>query len=330
MMTKEIVIERYGPRIHDGQRRLGGLDAAAPAPRTIRACSTASRPARSSRTTGPGAGVAGLPRTDALLLADEPAQSRPRVGAGQPAIPDSRHSAACLGLEPDQSGQPCGQKVLASAPTARARPWFERRLRTATAQVWNPTTNPTGERCGIADFMRAIFGVTRTPDAPNGKGNRRPTMSACSTACVRCRAARSRPRSSSTSTATSAAWTSTATSLQRTSADLDALADRLRDRPSQQRHRRGEPPRDRQPHRSPDGRHGLPPGVPLVQLPRAARSLQRQPRQPGHLAVSHRRHRAEPVRRHAQVARHSPRPQHPAGAAPSRPRPTTPASWPTA
>ena len=38
------------------------------------------------------------------------------------------------------------------------------------AQVWNPATNPTGERCGIADFMRSIFGVTVTPDAPNGKG----------------------------------------------------------------------------------------------------------------------------------------------------------------
>ena len=38
------------------------------------------------------------------------------------------------------------------------------------AQLWNPVTNPTGERCGIADFMRAVFGVTVTPDAPNGKG----------------------------------------------------------------------------------------------------------------------------------------------------------------
>ena len=38
------------------------------------------------------------------------------------------------------------------------------------AQLWNPVTNPTGERCGITDFMRAVFGVTVTPDAPNGKG----------------------------------------------------------------------------------------------------------------------------------------------------------------
>ena len=36
MMTKELVIERYGPaEVHDGQRRLGGLDAAAPAGREL-------------------------------------------------------------------------------------------------------------------------------------------------------------------------------------------------------------------------------------------------------------------------------------------------------
>ena len=36
MMTKEIVVERYGQlRLHDGQRRLGGVDAAAPARREL-------------------------------------------------------------------------------------------------------------------------------------------------------------------------------------------------------------------------------------------------------------------------------------------------------
>ena len=34
----------------------------------------------------------------------------------------------------------------------------------------DPVNNPTEKSCGIADFMRSIFGVTITPDAPNGKG----------------------------------------------------------------------------------------------------------------------------------------------------------------
>ncbi len=81
-------------------------------------------------------------------------------------------------------------------------------------------------------------------------------------------------------------------------------ADRLRDRADQQRDGRREDPRDRQPDRRPDGRHGLPSRLPLVHLPRAPRQGQRQPRQPGDLALAHRRPRAQPVRRHAPVARH--------------------------
>ena len=81
-------------------------------------------------------------------------------------------------------------------------------------------------------------------------------------------------------------------------------ADRLRDRPDQQRHGRGGHPGDRQPHRRPGRRHRLPPAVPLVHLPGAAGQGQRPPRQPGDLALAAGRHGAEPVRPHAQVARH--------------------------
>ena len=76
-----------------------------------------------------------------------------------------------MGLESHEPDNLCGQKVLAfGADRTELVPTANVACGLQPAQVWHPVTNPTGERCGIADFMRAVFGVTVTPDAPNGKG----------------------------------------------------------------------------------------------------------------------------------------------------------------
>ncbi|MDA0179652.1 DUF6351 family protein [Solirubrobacter phytolaccae] len=75
------------------------------------------------------------------------------------------------GSNPTNPDNLCGQKVLAfGADRTELVPTGNVACGLQPAQVWHPVSNPTGERCGIADFMRAIFGVTVTPDAPNGKG----------------------------------------------------------------------------------------------------------------------------------------------------------------
>ena len=229
MMTKEIVIERYGPlQLHDGQRRLGGLDAAAPAGREL--SRAARRPHHQPGLRGPldaGAGLARLPRADALLLADEPAhEPRPRVGAGQPAVPDRRGAAARVGLQPEQPGQP----VRPEGAGVRRRPHGagpdrERRLRAAARAAVEP--GDESDRRALRDRRLHARDLRRHRHARRARTARASwpsTTSASSTACARCRAGRSRPSSSSTSTARSAGWTSTATSSpERTVADPDAL-----------------------------------------------------------------------------------------------------------
>jgi hypothetical protein len=75
------------------------------------------------------------------------------------------------GSHPSNPDNLCGQKVLAfGADRTELVPTANVACGLRPEQVWNPVTNPAGERCGIADFMRAVFGVTVTPDAPNGKG----------------------------------------------------------------------------------------------------------------------------------------------------------------
>jgi hypothetical protein len=75
------------------------------------------------------------------------------------------------GSNPTNPDNLCGQKVLAfGADRTELVPNANVACGLQPAQVWDPVTNPEGERCGIADFMRAVFGVTITPDAPKGKG----------------------------------------------------------------------------------------------------------------------------------------------------------------
>ena len=211
------------------------------------------------------------------------------------------------GSNPANPDNLCGQKVLAfGADRTELVPTANVACGLTAAQVWNPVSNPAGERCGIADFMRAVFGVTVTPDAPNGKGRL-----AIDNVGVQYKVLAALQRGEIT------AEQFVDLNAKVGGIDIDGnfvgapdrgrsgrAADRLRDRPRQQRHRRRARSRDRQPHRRPDGRHGLPSGLPVVLLPRAPGPCQRPPRQPGDLALAHRWGGAEPVRRDAPVAGH--------------------------
>jgi len=75
------------------------------------------------------------------------------------------------GSHPANPDNLCGQKVLLfGADRTELVPTANVACGLTAAQLWNPVSNPTGERCAITDFMRSVFGVTITPDAPNGKG----------------------------------------------------------------------------------------------------------------------------------------------------------------
>ena len=190
------------------------------------------------------------------------------------------------------------------------------------AQVWNPATNPTGERCGIADFMRAIFGVTVTPDAPNGKGKLAVDNVGVQYGLRALQSGQITPEQF--------------VDLNRKVGGMDIDGNFVSQRTSPTRTRCGSPTRPGASTAAPVRRSSRrsttapePRWTTRASTRRSTRSatargstLQRQPRQPGHLAVSHRRRRAEPVRRHAPVA----------ATAASKPRrgQATPASWPMA
>ena len=75
------------------------------------------------------------------------------------------------GSHPSNPDNLCGQKVLLfGADRTELVPTSGIGCGLPPELIWHPANNPTGERCGIADFMRAVFGVNVTPDAPKGKG----------------------------------------------------------------------------------------------------------------------------------------------------------------
>ena len=281
MMTKEIVIERYGAApVHDGQRRLGGVDAAAPARRELPG------PARRAhhepglpRPLGPGARLARLPRPMPLLLADEPAHE-PRATRQRRRTRCSRRRARgsrCAAATPRTRTTSAGRRSSCSAPTGPSScPHPDVACGLPDRADLEPATNPTGERCGIFDFMRSVFGVRITPDAPNGKG-RSATDNVGVQYGLNALLAR-------TDHAGAVRRPERQGRRHRHRRQLHAGAqgsrpgragDPLQHRPHEQRLRRGRHPGDRRPHRRPDGRHGLPPGVRVVRLPRAARPVER-------------------------------------------------------
>ena len=163
-----------------------------------------------------GAGLARLPRADALLLADEPAvatratrRRRPTRCSRRP--PRGCRCGAATRRNPDNL---CGQKVLAfGADRTELVPTANVACGLQPAQLWHPVDQP--DRRALRHRRLHALGVRRHGHArraerqgPAGGRQRRRAVRAAS----RCSAARSRPSSSSTSTPRSAGSTSTATS----------------------------------------------------------------------------------------------------------------------
>lgn len=172
MMVKEIVIERYGKLVYTMGN--GG--------------SAASMQQHLIATNYPGL-LGGL--TTSLVFPDHMDQvmgsldcrllthyfwpTAPLVGGPITVPPNALFPTAASrlpvwGSNPTNPDNLCGQKVNAfGADRTELVPSSGLFCGLPAAEIWS-LTNPTGERCGIFDFMRAVFGVTITPDAPNGKG----------------------------------------------------------------------------------------------------------------------------------------------------------------
>ena len=174
MMTKEIVIERYGPLKYT----MGNGGSAASMQQHLLAENypglldglTTSQVFEDHWTQVQGS-------LDCRVLMHYFWPTSPLTNPGHasapanPLFPTADTRQPVWGSNPSNPDNLCGQKVLAfGADRTELVPGSNVACGLQPAQVWNPATNPTGERCGIADFMRAIFGVTNTPDAPNGKG----------------------------------------------------------------------------------------------------------------------------------------------------------------
>ena len=92
------------------------------------------------------------------------------LGTPNPLFATSAARLPVWGSNPTNGDNLCGQKVQSfGADRAELLPASGRSAGSRPRRSGR-RTNPTGERCGSFDFMRAIFGVTVTPDAPNGKG----------------------------------------------------------------------------------------------------------------------------------------------------------------
>jgi Tannase-like family of unknown function (DUF6351) len=119
-----------------------------------------------------GRGLARLPPAHALLLAHEPAHaSRPPRRTAEPILPDPAARRPVWGSHPADPDNLCGHKLLLfGADRTELVPASGIGCGLPPELIWNPGTNPTGERCAITDYMRGVFGVRVTPDAPNGKG----------------------------------------------------------------------------------------------------------------------------------------------------------------
>jgi hypothetical protein len=88
-----------------------------------------------------------------------------------PLFPTPASRLPVWGTHPANPDNLCGQKVLLfGADRTELLPGSGVGCGLPLELVWNPVTNPTGERCGITDYMRSVFGVTVAADAPNGKG----------------------------------------------------------------------------------------------------------------------------------------------------------------
>jgi hypothetical protein len=88
-----------------------------------------------------------------------------------PLFPTPGSRRPVWGSHPADPDNLCGQKVLLfGADRTELVPSSGVGCGLPAELIWNAETNPTGERCAATDYMRSVFGVTATRDAPNGKG----------------------------------------------------------------------------------------------------------------------------------------------------------------
>jgi hypothetical protein len=173
MMTKEIVIERYGPVLYT----MGNGGSAASMQQHLLAENypglldglTTSQVFPDHMTQVMGS-------LDCRLLFHYFWPTSPLLLPGHatappnPLFPTATSRLPVWGSNPANPDNLCGQKILAfGADRTELLPASGVACGLPPELIWSPA-NPTGERCGTFDFMRSVFGVTITPDAPNGKG----------------------------------------------------------------------------------------------------------------------------------------------------------------
>ena len=173
MMTKEIVIERYGPVVYT----VGNGGSAASMQQHLLAENypglldglTTSQVFPDHMTQVMGSLDCRLlfhyfwPTSPLLLPGHATAPPNPLYPTGASRLP-------VWGSNPTNPDNLCGQKILLfGADRTELLPASGVACGLPPELIWSPS-NPTGERCGSFDFMRSVFGVTITPDAPNGKG----------------------------------------------------------------------------------------------------------------------------------------------------------------
>ena len=148
MMTKEIVVERYGQlAVHDGQRRFCGVDAAAPPRRELPGpARRADARARSSPTTWARCSDRSTAAPLPLLLADEPAHSSGTRGlAAERAVPDAASRQPVFGSNPTNPDNLCGQKILLfGADRTELLPASGVACGLPAALIWSPDQSDRG------------------------------------------------------------------------------------------------------------------------------------------------------------------------------------------
>jgi hypothetical protein len=173
MMTKEIVVERYGPLVYT----MGNGGSAASMQQHLLAENypglldglTTSQVFPDHMTQVMGS-------LDCRLLFHYFWPTSPLLNPGHaasppnPLFPTAEARLPVWGSNPANPDNLCGQKILAfGADRTELLPASGVACGLPPELIWSPS-NPTGERCGTFDWLRSVFGVVVTPDAPNGKG----------------------------------------------------------------------------------------------------------------------------------------------------------------
>jgi Tannase-like family of unknown function (DUF6351) len=173
MMTKEIVIESYGPLVYTMGN---GASAASMQQHLLAENYPGLLDGLTTAATFPDHMTQVMGSLDCRLLMHYFWPTSPLLFPGHatappnPLFPTSASRLPVWGSNPTNPDNLCGQKVLLfGADRTELLPASGVACGLAPELIWSPA-NPTGERCGTFDFMRSVFGVTVTPDAPNGKG----------------------------------------------------------------------------------------------------------------------------------------------------------------